>query len=641
MTSIRLVKPDGTGDQLAIAGPKIEEFRWSPDGKWLAYSREDDIRIRDVWAAPMELNGAAMKAGKPVNITDHPGYNDRPRWFADCSKLAFRSNRYRNRDVETLNDQGRYGIYSVSLVKDKEKLDEDDDADPKPETKPETKDAKPGEKKEEKKPEVKLDPDEIERRSKVMLNPEAGVGTYEVSPDGKSTVLSTRSSTGGEIWVVATEGGSAQKVNVAPESASRFQWAPDSSRFYYLSGGQVKWLPKAGGSGGAVAFTARMEIDRLVDYRAAFDEAWQTINDRYYDKTFHGADWTAVGQKYRDLLGDVSVRQDFNYLITQMFGDLNSSHTGVFGGTASRPVRQTGYLGVRPDPDYDGPGIKVASVVHRSPADHDESRIKPGEYVLSVDGQDVRGDSSFEKAMADKVGRTVTLVVNATPDKNGARTIRIKPISSVAWHDLLYEEWIDQRRDIVSKASGGRIGYLHVTDMGDEARNRFERELFSIGQRTDAIVLDIRDNNGGDTHDSLLRILERNRKYFTMAPRTETPFPQPERAWTKPVVLLTNGGSLSDAECLTNGFKELRLGKVVGTPTMGWIIFTSGTALVDGTFIRIPYLGCFTMEGRDMENWGVPPDITVDNTPADAVSGRDPQLARAVEEALHEAKADR
>lgn len=646
MTSIRLVKPDGTGDQQIVAGPKIGEFRWSPDGKWLAFTRENDIRIRDVWAAHLEPDGAGLKAGKPVNITDHPGYNDRPRWFTDCSKLAFRSNRYRNRDVETINDQGRYGLYTVSLVKDKEKLDEDEDAEPKPETKDkktgdkrdDKQDDKKDEKKEEKKPEVKLDPDEIERRAKSIHNPDEGIGTFEVSPDGKSAVLTSRSRAGGEIWVVATEGGSAQKVNGATENASGLQWAPDSSRFYYLSGGQVKWLPKGGGSGGSVAFTARMEIDRLVDYRAAFDEAWQTINDRYYDKNFHGADWKAVGQKYRDLLDDVSVRQDFNYLITQMFGELNSSHTGVFGGTSSRPARQTGYLGIRADADYDGPGVKVASVVRRSPAARDESRIKPGEFVLSVDGQDVRADSSFDRAMADKVGRTVTLLVNSTTDRNGARTVRIKPVSFGTWRDLLYEEWIDQRREIVSKASGGRIGYLHVEDMGDEARNRFERELFSIGQRTDAIVLDIRDNNGGDTHDSLLKILARNRKYFTFAPRTETPFPQPERAWTKPVVLLTNGGSLSDAECFTNGFKELKLGKVVGTPTMGWIIFTSGTALVDGTVIRIPHLGCFTLDGRDMENWGVPPDITVDNTPADAAAGRDPQLSRAVEEALHEVK---
>ena len=259
----------------------------------------------------------------------------------------------------------------------------------------------------------------------------------------------------GDIWVVATEGGSAQKVNAAPESASGFQWAPDSSRFYYLSGGQVKWLPKVGGPGGAVAFTARMEIDRLVDYRAAFDEAWQTINDRYYDKTFHGVDWKAVGQKYRGLLDDVSVRQDFNYLITQMFGELNSSHTGVFGGTAEPPgapdrlCRHPARFRLRPARASER---RAWSAVH--PPTMTRAGSRPASMSWRWTARTCADDSSFDKAMADKVGRTVTLLVNGTPDRNGARSVQIKPISSAAWRDLLYEEWIDQRREIVSKASG-------------------------------------------------------------------------------------------------------------------------------------------------------------------------------------------
>ena len=224
----------------------------------------------------------------------------------------------------------------------------------------------------------------------------------------------------------------------------------------------------------------------------------------------------------------------------------------------------------------------------------------------------MQADSTYDKALTDKVGRTVTLVVNTTADKAGARTVKIKPISAGEWRNLLYEKWLDERRAIVEKVSGGRLGYLHVPDMGDAARNRFERELFSVGQRKEGMIIDLRFNNGGDTHDSLLKILERNRHYFTFAPRTEAPFPQPERAYTKPILLLVNEFALSDAEVFTNGFKEFKLGKVVGTPTMGWIIFTSGTGLLDGSFMRIPFMGCYTLNGRDMENWGVPPDILVE-----------------------------
>ena len=236
------------------------------------------------------------------------------------------------------------------------------------------------------------------------------------------------------------------------------------------------------------------------------------------------------------------------------------------------------------------------------------------------------------------MGRTVTLLVNSKPDKIGARVVKIKPINSGEWRGLLYEKWLDERRATVEKESGGRLGYLHVPDMGDAARNRFERELFSIGQRKEGMIIDMRFNNGGDTHDSLLKILERNKHYFTFAPRTEASFPQPERAYTKPIILLINEFALSDAEVFANGFKELKLGKVIGTPTMGWIIFTSGTGLLDGSFMRLPYMGCYTLDGRDMENWGVPPDILVENTPAAYLAGHDTQLESATRELLKDSR---
>lgn len=637
-TSLWLIKPDGTGETQVVKGPKVDDIHWAPDSRWLSFVREDEIRTNDVWLVSLTLDKDSVKAGMPINITDHPGFNDMPLWFGDGTKLAFRSNRYRNRDIETINHQGRYALYTVSLEKEKTKFDEDEDA-PKPDAKPD--DKSKTEKKDDKKVEVKFDPQEIERRAKQIAAPEATIGLFSVSPDSKTIVFVTSTQGQSDIWQTGAEGGTLQRLTNSGEAPREFEWSPDSSRIYYLSGSAIRWIGRGGSGSGQVGFTARMEIDRVVDYRAVFDEVWQMFNDRFYDKTFHGVDWKATGQKYREEVEGVSTRNDLNYLLTQLFGELNASHTGIQGGYAPRPPRVTGYLGILPDEDYAGAGVHVTSIMPRSPADQNESRIKPGEYVLSVDGQDVQADASLDRALAEKTGRTVSLLVNDKPTKEGARTVKIKPISWAAANGLEYEKWIDERRAMVQKTSGGRIAYLHVDDMGDAARNRFERDLFSLGERAEGIVVDIRDNNGGDTHDSLLRILERNRHYFTFAPRFETPFPQPERAYVKPVVLLVNEGSLSDAEVFTNGFKELGLGKVVGTPTMGWIIFTYSFPLVDGSFMRIPHLGCFTLDGRDMENWGVPPDIRVENTPADYQAGRDPQLDRAVEEAMKGLKENR
>jgi tricorn protease len=629
-TGVYLIKPDGTGEQVAAKGPKIESFRWSPDNKWITYSQEDDIRVQDVWLVNLTPDGVALKTGKPVNVTDHPGFNDQPLWFSDGTRLAFRSNRYRNRDIETINNSGKFALFTVPLEKEKDKFDEDEDA-PKPtEVKPA--DAKPGDKK----PiEVKVDPQEIERRSKQIVGLDEGVSAYSLSPDGKTFVFVSSVQGQNDIWQAGADGGAVQRLTTGGEAPQSFQWSPDSARIYYVgTGGTVRWVSRGGGPGGSIAFTARMQIERTVDYKAALDEGWAVLNDRYYDKTYHGVDWKAVGEKYHSLVDYVTTRNDFNYLFTQMLGELNSSHTGIQYPASTRPARETGYLGIFVDQDYTGQGVKIASIMPRSPADRSESRLNAGEYVVSVDSQVVQADASLDKALTDKVGRTVTLLVNTKPGLEGARTVRIKPIGRLAWNGLLYEKWIDDKRAVAEKASGGRFGYLHVTDMGDDARNRFERELFSIGQRKDGMIIDLRNNNGGDTHDSLLKILERNKHYFTFAPRLETPFPQPERAYVKPIILLTNEASLSDAEVFSNGFKELGLGKVVGMPTMGWIIFTYTYPLIDGSFTRVPHLGCYTIEGKDMELWGVPPDIKVGLLPADSIAGKDPQIERAVEELL-------
>jgi len=616
-TSLYVIRPDGSGEQLAAAGPKVWEARWSPDSKWLAFTKEDEIRTDDIWLVKLGEGEEAMKPGTPINVTDHPGYNYGPMWLADGSKILFRSNRYRNRDIETINHSGRFALFSSPLQEEKQELE--DAAEPaKPEMKPVV---------------VTVEPREIERRAKQISAFEEGITAAEVSPDGKTVVLVGRSLGKGDLWQIGVDGTGLQRLTTTGESPSSFQWAPDSSRFYYLSGGAVKWMARGGGGSGTVGYTARMELDRLVDYRAAFDEAWQILNDGFYDRTFHGVDWKAMSAKYRPLVDHVTTRRDFNYLVTQMFGELNASHTGITGGASNRG-RETGYLGIFPDEEHAGPGVKIADIMPRSPADREESRLKPGEFILSVDGSDVTAGAELDKSLAEKSGRVVTLLVNAQAAKNGARSVKIKPISRARWQELVYERWLDQKRALADELSEKRIGYLHVADMGNDARNRFERELFSVGQRRDAMVLDFRGNQGGDTHDSLLKILERNRHYFNFAPRRETPFPQPERAYLKPVILLIDEHSLSDAEVFANGFRELGLGKIVGAPTMGWIIFTGSRCLVDGSSIRLPHMGCYTLQGRDMENWGVPPDIRVAYTPADYAAGNDPQLQRAIQELL-------
>lgn len=620
-TGLHLIRSDGTGHSVLVPGPKIEQFRWSADSKWIVFTREDDIRNTDLWVVSVDENG---KGGAPINVTNHPGYNNSAEFLADGSKLIFRTNRYRNRDIETINHQGRYTLYSLPLVPEPVKFDVDEDVE------------KIEPPKDEKKPaEVKIDAKEIDRRAAPIVSLQDSIGSFAVSPDSKWVVFSAAPQNQNDLWLMSTSGGSLTRLNSG--GGGGLQWAPDSSRIYYLNGGQIRWVNRSGQGSGSVGFTARMEVERLVDYLAVYDEAWQTMNELFYDKTFRGQDWRAIGAKYRVMVPEVRIRSDFNYLVTQLLAELNASHTGFSGGGSNAPPgRETGYLGIVEDMNHAGPGVRIAEVMPRSQADKDESRLHPGETILKVDGNAVSLGNALDQALNDKVGRTIALEVLGVDGKT--RTMKFQPMPFGAVRALLYEKWYDERREIVEKASGGRLGYLHVNAMGDSQRNRFERELFSTGIQKEGMILDFRGNNGGDTHDSLLRILSRTKHYFHMAPRTETPFPQPERAYTKPTIVLMDEFSLSDAEVFANGYRELGLGKIVGNTTMGWIIFTSGRALIDGSFIRTPHLGCFTMDGRDMENWGVPPDVKVVYTPQAFVEKRDAILLRGVEELLKDGR---
>lgn len=409
-------------------------------------------------------------------------------------------------------------------------------------------------------------------------------------------------------------------------------WAA-GNRIYFINGDTVQYVPSGGGGPNALGFTARMDIDLAEDRRVAFNEAWKELNDRFYDPKFHGRDWKSIGEKYRPLVEWCCTKEEFRALLDEMFGELNASHLGVYREPRTS-AQDTAYLGVLYDDSYDGPGVKISKVMPKGPADHDESRLKKDEYILEVDGKPATLTESFYSALNAKIGKRIRLLVNDKPSATGARSVYVRGIGAASWRNLVYEDWVRGKREMTDKLSGGKAAYIHVIDMMDPARFRFERELFSLTEGKDALVLDVRFNTGGNTHDALLRILERTRPYFRMRFRGGREFNQPERAWTKPTVLLVNERSVSDAEIFPNGFRELGLGKIVGEKTNGYVIFTNQYTLIDGTVIRRPFNACLRLDGTDLENYGVPPDIRVENTPDDNAAGRDPQLERAVKEAL-------
>jgi tricorn protease len=601
-----------TGEEkVVVEGPFIGEFAWSPDGRWICFNRRDPANnVTDLYIVPW--NG-----GEPVNVTRMPYWNGSIVWTKDGKNIVFRSNR----------TDDNVDIYVLPLERPKEKLDEEEgESEKKPQER------KEGEKK---MPEVKIDFTDIHKRIRRLTATVFNEGSFAVSPDSKTVVFVATPVDQPEIWSVPLEGGSLTRL-ASGVLASQLQFSPDGNRIYFLStGGTIRYLTRPAGSLGSVNFTARLTVDRVVELQHMFDEGWRLLREQFYDEKMHGVDWDAMREKYRPLIEHVAAKEDFYALVSMMLGELNASHLGIGGPTVSGP--ETAYLGVWFDPEHRGPGVKISAVLKNSPADRDESRLNVGEFILAIDGVEVSNNEQIWDALADKAGRVVELLVNDKPTKEGARTVKIKPINRGQWSNLLYEDWVEKRKRMVDEWSNGRIGYIHIQAMSQSELRKFEREFYAevVGKK-EALIIDVRFNGGGRIHDELLSILKR-RLYALEQYRGTPPFTQPFQVWQKPTVVLINEFSASDAEIFPKAFRDLGLGKLVGVPTYGGVIGTYNVTLIDGTtFFRVPVTGWRTLDGVNLENYGVKPDILVEHSPEDNANENDLQLKAAVDLLLKE-----
>ncbi|MCL5283285.1 MAG: S41 family peptidase [Armatimonadetes bacterium] len=592
---------DSAGNNLFGVG--INSFNWSPDSQWIAYSRRDPLNNTDIWIVP-------SVGGTSVNVTRYPGENVNPTWSQDGKFLVFQSDRH-SQHQPSYDD-----LYVLPLLKHE----------PKPSTT-----AKPGGPVAKKPVVVKIDFNEIQDRARQVTYTTNGVAGYALSPDGATLIYSTKYGGDFDFWSVPTApGGAPTRISTGNQGSATIVFAPDGSKFYYLAaGGTVRWMPKGGGGPSFLPFVANMELNRRAELHEAFNQFWRMIDVGFYDPKMHGVNWAAIKTKYEPRLSSIATPEDFANLLSEMIGELNTSHSEIGSASGGPPGPQTATLAMTFDENYPGPGLKVVSVMPKSPADENGHRVKPDEYILSIDGTDVSYTESYYKTLQNKAGKDITLLVNSKPTKTGAHDVKLKPITQMAWENLWRDQYVKNERKDVEKLSDGRLAYINVKAMDDSSLRKFERQLFGDAQSKQGLVLDMRFNGGGFTHDKIVNILSRDVYGYTQ-PRDAYRSTQPFQHWNRPVVLLVNQDSASDTEIFANAFKTLKIGPVVGVPTPGYVIGTYDTHLVDGTAYRIPMWGWYTLSGRDMENHGVVPNVDVPETPQDIQAHKDVQLEAAV-----------
>ncbi len=541
---------------------------------------------------------------------------------------------------------------------------------------------------------IKIDWSGLTHRARQLTVPGTAVGGLTPAPDGHSVALTVGGGAGGGrgagagadpsagTYIVNVETGQLTRVPAPAQTnagggrgrgaaaggggggGTAMVFAHDGRTLFYRQGSSLYAAPignqnaggaqaaaaggrggRGGGAGAApqetaetgatqqtarlVTYTANIDVDHKALRAQVFNEGWRIMKNRFYDAKMHGADWAAAQKTYGGLLDYLVDEEELHTVMMMMIGQLNASHTGVSGGpNPIERTQQTRYPGFDLVPDASG-FYKIAHVYKDGPADRDYLKIKTGDYLVAVDNHDLKTGDNYWQYFTLAPGTKFHFLVNDKPSKDGAWDVTISPVGNAEFGNLQYAKWVQDRKDMVTKLSNGEIGYLHIRAMDAPSLRQFQLDL-AANRTKKALIIDQRFNGGGGIDQELLGILAGRKYQYTMNRDAGFEQARPQNFYG-PMVVMQNERSASDAEMFPAGFKALGLGKVVGVPTMGAVIGTGSYTLLDGSAIRTPGSGVWLATGQLMENYGVPPDVLVDNTPADFIKGRDAQIEKAVE----------
>ncbi len=387
-------------------------------------------------------------------------------------------------------------------------------------------------------------------------------------------------------------------------------------------------------------------LDRRAEWTQIFEESWRQMRDFFYAPNLHGVDWPAQKEKYGALLPHLASRNDLNYLIGEMISELNAGHAYVGGGDRpAAPRIRTGLLGAEVSRDPASRTYRIDRILRdenwlaktASPLAQLGVNVSEGDYILAVDGRDVRTLDNLYTALIGTVGRQVVLRVNSTPEEAGARDVTLVPIADEA--PLYYEAWVQKNIAHVAEQTGGRVGYLHIPDMGPAGLNEFVRRFYPQLNK-EALIIDVRGNGGGNVSPQIIERLRRELVMVNIA-RNRTATANPSHMLLGPKVTLLNEYSASDGDIFPFRFREHGLGKLIGKRSWGGVVGIQNTLpFTDGGDLRKPEFAPYAKDGKSwvMEGHGVDPDIVVDNDPAREFRGEDQQLDKAIEVILEELK---
>lgn len=654
----------------------VGDFTWSGDGGWLTFSLTDPSGFRSIWL----WNAAEAKL---TRVTDET-FNETEPVFDPAGKyLYYLSDREYAPQISGVEwnfaTDRTTGIFALALRKDvehpfppqsdevtvkKEEGEKKDGEKPDEPKKDEEKKDEP--KKEDEKPDdAKKDDakkDEEKPKDPVKIDLEglaARVARVPVDADDLSSLQANKENLlyvrGGPFFYGRDSSRKRdlmifnlkdRKASVLAEDVSGTALSLDGNKILVRQERALNLYdasPKGKDSKKTVAVSGLM-VDRVPkqEWINIYNEVWRRFRDYFYVDNMHGYDWGALRRQYGALLEFVAHRSDLNYVMGELVSELNVGHAYISGGDWAEPDRPKVALpGCRFELDPKEGRYKIASIFagqneedrYRSPLTEIGVDAKVGDYVLAIDGADLEGKDNPYRLLRDKADRPVEFTLNDKPTREGARTVKFRPITSET--DLVYLNWVAKNRTRVDELSAGRIGYLHLPNMGAEGIREFVKWYYGL-IRKEGLIIDDRWNGGGNVSQMVIERLRRTMTGTGFSRNSDFTDTYPGTVFVGPMACLLNENSASDGDIFPWMFREAKLGPLIGKRSWGGVVgITNHGPLIDGGGVNVPEFGHADAKGQwAVEGHGVDPDIVVENDPASLIAGRDPQLERAIEEVM-------
>lgn len=632
---------------------ELRDFSWSPDSRWIAYTNP-------VYNAASRIMIYELASAKSKEVTSSWYDSGSPVFSSDGKYLFFTSNRDFNPVYSwtewnhVYQDMSR--VYMVTLKNETPSpfAPENDEVEVKADTK-----ADANAKKTDASKDKGTDKKAVEAGVTVTIDFD-GIEGRTIQLSEKAAAYWGLNSTGDMVYYFRASSTDEQPVLLAYNLADKKEVEIGNINSYILAAGGKKMLVSMRGKYAVIdtprgkcnpdQFVDLSQMKIFVDFKAEWQqiyaEAWRQMRDFFYDANMHGVNWNDIYKKYQVLVPYVSNRNDLNYIMGEMIGELNTGHAYINGGDKPAVNRiKTGLLGATIVRDKSG-YFKVESILEgenwnkemRSPLTELGVNVKPGDFIIAVDDVPVTKVKDLYELLINKADVLVQLTVNSTASESGSRKVLVKPIENEA--SLYYYNWVQKNIRYVNEKTNGEVGYIHIPDMGVEGLNEFVKHYYpQLNKR--ALIIDDRGNGGGNVSPMIIERLKRQLVIMAIS-RNGSPTTKPEGMQWGPKVLLLDRYSASDGDLFPYQFKTLKMGKTIGVRSWGGVVGIRGPIpFMDGGTLNRPEFAHYDAEGKQfvIEGHGVDPDIVVDNDMYDEFNGKDAQLDKAIEVIKEDLKA--